>query len=129
MNVEGHRAAAQRIERSLAKCAPDDYEMRIEAAMLAGTHWVNAALHSARVTASANDVMHTYLLTINEYRKYCVADASLMNALSEIEDLRAPFVRGDREGGQAAAELALALLALLRAGAEWSHREVVARHS
>src|SRR5438067_1717087 len=98
VNADAHRAAAQRIEHSLAKCGPGDYEMRIEAAMLAGTHWLNETLHRAAVTTSDNDVMHTYLLTINEYRKYCVADASLMSALSTIEDLRPAFVRGDREG-------------------------------
>jgi hypothetical protein len=114
MRPEEHRAAAQRIERSLAKCGPGDYEIRIEAAMLAGTHWLNAALHAAGVTRSGDDVMHSYLLTVNEYRRLCVADEARLTALSAIEDLRPPFVRGNRHGGEAAAERALALLAQLR---------------
>lgn len=121
MNAAQHRAIAERIERSLAQCGPDDYEMRIEAAMLAGTHWLNEAFHRAGVTGSGNDIMHTYLLTINDYRRFCVAGESLIGALAAIEDLRAPFVRGNRPGGEAAAERALALLAVLRAGAN-EHR-------
>jgi len=115
MTPEQHRAIAERIERSLAKCGPADYEMRIEGAMLAGTHWLNASLHASGVTGSGNDVMHSYLLTVNEYSRLCVAAESLVKALSEIEDLRPPFVRGNREGGEAAAQRAVALLAWLRA--------------
>ena len=106
---------AQRIERSLAKCGADDYEMKIEAAMLAGTHWLNAALHRAGTTRAESDVFHTYLLTINEYRRLSVADGAAVAALTEIEDLRPPFVRGNRAGGEDAAVRALALLALIRA--------------
>jgi hypothetical protein len=108
---------AQRIERSLAKCGPADHEMKIEGAMLAGTHWLNAAMHRMGVTGAETDVFHTYLLTINEFRRLQVADEALVAALAEIEDLRAPFVRGNRAGGESAAELALALLALIRTGA------------
>jgi hypothetical protein len=108
---------AQRIERSLAKCGPADYEMMIEAAMLAGTHWLNAALHRSGVTGEASDVFHTYLLTINEYRRLSVADAGLVAALAEIEDIRPPFVRGNCAGGERAAARALELLASIRAKA------------
>ena len=118
MKPEAHRAVADRILRSLAKCGAADYEMKIEAAMLAGTHLLNEILHHSNVTPSDRDVMHTYLLTINEYRRLSVAGASLVAALSEIEDLRPPFVRGNAPGGEAAAELALALLATLRAEAD-----------
>ena len=88
--------------------------MRIEAAMLAGTHWLNAALHQLGVTQPGNDVFHTYLLTVNEYRRLCVADEAMMRALSEIEDLRPPYVRGNHAGAHTAADRADALLAAIR---------------
>ena len=85
--------------------------------MLAGTHWLNAALHRTGVTAAERDVFHTYLLTVNEYRRLCVADGVLVTALAEIEDLRPPFVRGNSAGGGRAAERALDLLARIRSRA------------
>lgn len=117
MEIEQHLAAAQRIERSLEKCGPADYEMKIEAAMLAATHWLNAVLHRLGATTPEGDVFHTYLLTINEFRRLGVADGDLMQALSEIEDIRPPFVRGNWPGGEGAAERALELLAIVRAKA------------
>lgn len=115
MNVEQHIEIARRIERSLEKCGPTDYEMRIEAAMLAGTHWLNAILHQAGASAPGADVMHTYLLTVNEFRRLCIADGARLRALAEIEDLRPPFVRGNWHGGEHAGERALELLAQIRA--------------
>lgn len=117
MNAEDHRRIARRIERSLAKLGAGDCEMKIEGAMLAGTHWVNAALHDMGVTPAASDLFHTYLLTVNEYRRLSVAGEMLVPALAEIEDLRPPFVRGDQPGGEQAAERALVLLAQIRGAA------------
>jgi len=114
MTPQEHRAKAERIERSLAKCGPSDYEMKIEAAMLAGTHWLNLALHRMGVTPPQVDVLHTYMLTVNELRKYRVADEELVAALTEIEDMRPAYVRGNLPGGEKAAEHALHLLAVLR---------------
>ena len=114
MTPQEHRAKAEKIERSLAKCAPGDYEMRIEAAMLAGTHWLNLVLHRMSVTPPQNDVLHTYMLTVNDLRRYKVADEELVNALAEIEDIRPAFVRGNHPGGEQAADRAVALLAVLR---------------
>jgi len=114
VNIEEHRARAGRIERSLAKCAPDDFEMKIEGAMLAGTHWLNAALHRMGVTTPENDVFHTYLLTVNKFRRLTVADQGAINALAEIEDMRPAFVRGNFPGGQNAAQRALELLTVIR---------------
>lgn len=114
MTPSEHREKAERIERSLAKCGAADYEMKIEAAMLAGTHWVNLALHRMGVTAPQNDVLHTYMLTVNELRRLRVADAALVDALVEIEDIRPGFVRGNLGGGEKAAERALKLLSVLR---------------
>ena len=114
MTPQEHRAKAERIERSLAKCGPSDYEMKIGAAMLAGTHWLNLALHRMGVTPPQVDVLHTYMLTVNELRKYRVADEELVAALTEIEDMRPAYVRGNLPGGEKAAEHALHLLAVLR---------------
>jgi hypothetical protein len=114
MDFEQHLAAATRIERSLQKCGANDWEMKIEGAMLAGTHWLNAALHRMGVTQPTGDVFHSYLLTVNEYRRLCVAADETVRALSEIEDLRPPFVRGNWPGAEAAADRALALLSVIR---------------
>ena len=109
-----HRDKALKIERSLAKCAPGDVEIRIEAAMLAATHWLNAALHRLGANRPEQDVMHTYMLTVNEFRRLSAANAELMAALAGIEDLRPLFVRGDVPGGVQAADRACALLARIR---------------
>jgi hypothetical protein len=117
MTPQEHREKAEKIERSLRKCGPADYEMRIEAAMLAGTHWLNLVLHRMGVTLPQNDVLHTYMLTVNELRRYKVADEELVSALAEIEDIRPAFVRGNRPGGEKAADRAVELLGVLRAKA------------
>lgn len=110
MNADGHREKAERIRRSAMRCGPDDWEMRIEAAMLAGTHWANHALHRAGLTADAEDVVHTSMLVVNTLRKYSIIEGELLAALTEIEELRPLYVRGDVEGGTAAADRAMALL-------------------
>jgi hypothetical protein len=91
--------------------------MKIEGAMLAGTHWVNFILHKLGVTKGEQDVMHSYMLTVNDLRRYSVADREALEALAEIEDIRPAHVRGNVPGGPAAAARALALLATLRANA------------
>ena len=118
MTPHEHEAAAQRIENSLRKCGPDDHEIVIEAAMLAGSHWLNAHLHRLGATQPAQDVMHTYLLVVNELRRLSVADGQAVAALAAIEDLRPGFVRGAQAGGTEAAQRALALLELIRASAQ-----------
>lgn len=117
MQAQQHADKAMRIERSMARLAPGDHEMRIEAAMLAGTHWLNAALHRAGVLADERDVVHTYMLTVNEFRRLHVARPGLMEALAQIEDVRTLHVRGDAPGGEAVAQRTGELLAQLREGA------------
>lgn len=114
MTPMDHQAVAQRIERSIAKCEPTDHELLIEAAMLAGSHRLNGLLHTLGVTLEGNDVMHTYLLTINECRRLAVAAPEAVAALSEIEDMRPAFVRGTHPGGSEAAQRALQLLDTIR---------------
>lgn len=118
MNPMNHQAAAQRIERSIAKCEPTDHELLIEAAMLAGSHRLNGLLHTLGVTPESGDVMHTYLLTINEFRRLAVAAPQAVAALAEIEDMRPAYVRGDHPGGREEAQRALALLDTIRTHAQ-----------
>ena len=118
MKAEIHRERALRIERSQAKCGPEDFEMRIEAAMLASTHWLNFILHRMSITPAGQDVMHTYLLTVNDLRRYRIEAARFVDALTEIEDLRPAFVRGNWPGGEAAAARAMELQGLLRQKAD-----------
>src|SRR6218665_72861 len=99
MKPEDHQAAAQRIERSMRKCGLDEHEILIEAAMLAGSHWLNAHLHRLGATQPAQDVVHTYLLVVNELRRLSVADAQAVAALGALEDLRPAYGRGARGGG------------------------------
>ena len=53
MSPDKHRAKAERIERSLAALTDADWEIRIEAAMLAGTHWANYVLHKVGASAAS----------------------------------------------------------------------------
>jgi hypothetical protein len=110
MKAEQHKHRAERIERSLALLGPADWEMKIEAAMLAGTHWANYALHRCRVTVDDEDIVHTSMLVVNMLRKYSIVEGGLLRALAEIEELRPLHVRGDAPGSEAAAARALQLL-------------------
>jgi len=117
MDIDSHIGMARSIEASLRKCADGDYEMKIEGAMLAGTHWLNALLHRLRATPPSQDVMHTYLLTVNEFRRLQVTAQDAVQALAAIEDARPPYVRGNHPGGERAAQQALDSLAVIRAAA------------
>lgn len=110
MIAQQHRLKAERIERSLASLVSSDREMKIEAAMLAGTHWANYALHRRGVTPDHEDIVHTSMLVVNMLRKYSIVEGELLLALAEIEELRPLHVRGDAPGGDAAAARALQLL-------------------
>src|SRR5205085_7285692 len=80
MNPHDHDAYAARIEHTMAKLGPDDHELLIEGAMLAAAHRLNAHMHRLGMTAAEGDLVHTYLLTINEYRRLCVADGESMKS-------------------------------------------------
>ncbi|SEB13441.1 hypothetical protein [Variovorax sp. YR216] len=105
-----HREKAERIERSLAKLTGSDWEIRIEAAMLAGTHWVNHVLHRVGASEMPEDVVHASMCMVSVLRKYKLAEPEPIARLEEIEELRPLFVRGDMSGGADAADRALALL-------------------
>ncbi|MFG2518049.1 hypothetical protein [Streptomyces sp. NPDC048527] len=114
MNIDRHVELALNIGCSLARLGPDDHEMAIEAAMLAGTHWLNAALHEGGIAGEDEDVVHCSMLVVNTVRKYAIAEPVLVGALQEIEDLRPLHVRGDVPGGASAGHRALDLLAAMR---------------
>jgi hypothetical protein len=114
MNPRDHDTCAARIERSMGKLAADDHELLIEGAMLAAAHRLNAHMHRLGMTPVDEDIVHTYLLTINEFRRLSVADGQSVAALAAIEDLRPAFVRGDRAGGAEAAQHARDLSTAIR---------------
>src|SRR5687768_5916900 len=110
MSPGEHRLKAQRIERSVSLLGEQDWEMKIEAAMLAGTHWANYALHRRGLSGEGEDIVHTSMLVVNTLRKYSIVEGELLGALTEIEELRPLYVRGDVPDGQRAAARALQLL-------------------
>jgi hypothetical protein len=114
MKAETHRQKAERIEHSLTVCTPSDWEIQIEAAMLAGTHWANYALHRRGVTVDGEDIVHTTMTILAYLRKYQLAEEEILGALAEIEELRPLYVRGDVPGGTEAGARALALLSIIR---------------
>ncbi len=118
MNVEGHRAKAERIERSLAKCTLEDYETVVEGAMLAGTHWFNLLLHLRDLRAADDDIVHTEFVQLGERRKFELALPEALRSLDIVENLRTTHVRGDMPDGERAARLALECLAQLRSACD-----------
>jgi hypothetical protein len=72
-----HRAKAERIEASLAKCHADEYEAVIEATMLAGTHWFNLALHALDLTTAHEDVLHAEYMTGAQRLKLSLIEPAL----------------------------------------------------
>lgn len=113
MKAEDHRIKAERIGRSLAVLGDDDWEIKLEAAMLAGTHWANYALHRRGVSTDGEDIVHTSMCVVNTLRKYALVEKELLAHLDEIEELRPLHVRGDAEGGREAGSRALVLLAAI----------------
>lgn len=114
MKPEAHRAKAERIERILAKLQPGDYEMRIDGAMLAANHYANMTLHVLGLVPENRDMIHTEFLQVIDLKRFEVAAKTLLEALEEIEALRAPYVRGGAPDGAAAGEKALRCLAIVR---------------
>ena len=115
MKAERHRAKAERLERSLAKCRPGDYEMIIDGAMLAVTHWINLAFHTVALTDDDSDVVHAYFETAFDRQHFgLVAGTEFLDGLDEIETLRPLRARGNVAGGEAAARRALEILQSIR---------------
>lgn len=117
MTPDEHRLKASRIERSLAKCTPGDFEAMIEGAMLAGTHWFNAVLHDIGFTSFDRDILHAQYLPGHERLKLSLLRPELLAAMDLIEAARALHVRGDMPDGPAAAAQCREHLSVLRQAA------------
>ena len=89
MSPEAHLKKAERIERSLGRLTERDYEMRIDGAMLAATHYANMALHVLGLSVSERDIIHTEFLQVIDYKRFRVAARALLEAL-EVSRLCAP---------------------------------------
>ena len=115
MNAKSHHAKAERIARTLAKCRPADYEIVIDGAMLAISHWINFAFHSLALTLPEEDIVHSYFVTGFDRQYFgLVAGPEFLDALEEIDNARPLYVRGNVVGGEKAAERALHLHELVR---------------
>ncbi len=114
MTPEGHREKAERLERSLAKLRPTDWEVVIDGAMLAVSHWINWAFHTKGLTAPDDDIVHAYFVTEFERQYYgLAAGPAFLDALDEIDRMRPRCVRGNADG-EASARRALDLVAVAR---------------
>jgi hypothetical protein len=106
MTPQKHQEFAERISRSMEKLRDTDYEAVIEGAMLAGTHWLNVALHKAGVSEPEHDVLHVAYMVVHErFKAHCLFPAAV-EALETIEAMRARHVRGNAAGGAEAAAVA-----------------------
>lgn len=110
MKAAQHRQKAEFIEHSLAKCGGRDWEMKIEAAMLAGVHWANYILHLSQLTAAEEDLVRPSALAADRLARCPSVEQELLRDLVEIESLRPHYVHGDAPGAQTAADRALVLL-------------------
>lgn len=113
MKPELHAQRAREVLRSLAKMGASDYEMRIEAAMLAGTQLLNLCLHRLGVTGNGEDVMHAEYMGGPPRIKADLLAPELVGLLLQIEMLRPGYVRGDFADGERAGNEALTLLSKL----------------
>lgn len=96
MKLNDHVTKARRIEATMVnKLDPDkDYELVLEAYMLAGTHLLNAILHKFSVTEEEFDLSHSDKPKLN-----MPIDATLrplFDDMKYIEDLRPGYLRGAR---------------------------------
>jgi hypothetical protein len=114
MTPEQHVAKARKILGAQSKLSAGDYEMTIEAAMLAGTHFLNAILHREGITAEDADVLHAEYMILAVRTRTQLSLPRLVECLDEIEQLRPFFVRGNIVNGENAALKALQLLARIR---------------
>lgn len=114
MTPDEHTDKARVMLRSMQKLRPSDYEMRIEAAMLVGTHLMNMELHRLGVTSFDTDALHAEYLTGAQRVKADLLAPGLVDLLYELEMLRPTYVRGDWPGGESAASRAIALLEALQ---------------
>ena len=108
MRIADHLTKAKRIEDTMIrKLDPDeDYEIYIEACMLAGTHLLNALLHKYSLTGTQSDLLHSDKPALNKPVETELR--ALFDAMKFIEDLRPGYLRGttvwNREHGKQCAQ-------------------------
>ena len=96
MRIADHVTKARRIEGTMTRKVDrdSDYEIFVEACMLAGTHWLNALLHKLSVTKEAADLLHS-----DKPQLQVPVRADLrpvFAAMKLIEDLRPDYLRGTK---------------------------------
>lgn len=96
MRIADHVTKARRIEETMKRKLDrdGDYEIFVEACMLAGTHWLNAVLHKLSITNEGSDLLHSDKPPLPgsprpELRPYFAA-------MKFIEDLRPGYLRGTK---------------------------------
>lgn len=118
MRIDEHLIRAGRIEKSMTfRLDRDgDYEMFVEACMLAGTNHLNAALHHRGITAADSDLLHSDKPPLGVSVPADIA--GMMAALKVIEDMRPGYLRGDRTWNPADGKTCLDRLRRVREIAE-----------
>lgn len=94
MRIADHVTKAKRIEDTMIrKLDPDqDYEIYVEACMLAGTHLLNAVLHKYAVTDESSDLLHSDKPPLDAPVQAELRP--LFDAMKFIENLRPGYLRG-----------------------------------
>ena len=95
MSPEEHSAKALRIVKAMDKLTEADFEMVIEGSMLAGTHFLNMALHRSGLTEPHDDVVHAEYMSAAMRTKAGLVAGPLVEALQTIEEMRPFYVRGE----------------------------------
>ena len=117
MKIDQHINRSERIERSASKFSrDDDYEMFVEACMLAGTHLLNAALHHSGVTPDHHDLLHSDKPPLAA--AVSAEIAQMMRALKQIEDLRSGYLRGNKPWQPSDGDMCSRNMASIRATAD-----------
>jgi hypothetical protein len=117
MKIDQHINRSERIEHSAGKFSrDDDYEMFVEACMLAGTHLLNAVLHHSRVTPDHHDLLHSDKPPLAAAVPAEITQ--IMQALKQIEDLRSGYLRGNKRWQSSDGDLCSRNMANIRATAD-----------
>jgi len=94
VRIADHVTKARRIEETMVNRLDRDrdYEIFVEACMLAGTHLLNAVLHKFSVTREGSDLLHSDKPRLEVPIR--VELQPLFAAMKFIEDLRPGYLRG-----------------------------------
>ncbi len=86
---------AEHIEKTMMKQLnmDEDYEIFVECCMLAGTHYLNAALHKKEITVWNQDLLHSDKPPLDSEVPPSIAE--IMTELKFIEEVRPGYLRGN----------------------------------